>query len=150
MKPNKRFGRRGAALLVLGALSFVYGLAVFNAQPPPEPGSDAVVSQTIVLYSIMPWVWWAWCWVATGVLAIFQALLRRADRWAFTFLSFMWIIWTAALATGHIVEPGTRTYVAPLIYGVVVLLIYIVGGWPEPPDEVINIDLSDLDDDAEV
>jgi hypothetical protein len=89
---RKRVGRRGKALLLLGAGKVCFGLGVIAA-PPPQRGLD-------LLLRYGPLCAWALIWVAAGFVVFMSALLPIGrDRWGFIVACIPPLVWAVAYGT---------------------------------------------------
>lgn len=89
---RKRLGRRGRALMLLGAGKVCFGLGVIAA-PPPERGLD-------LLLRYAPLCVWAWVWVVAGAGVFLSAFLPIGrDRVGFMVACVPPLIWAVAYGT---------------------------------------------------
>lgn len=127
-------GRRGASLLVLGAVFGIYGvLLLLHAA---ENGVE-VPRTMAVIAAIAPLGTWGWAWIVAAALSAIQALLPTKDsRLSFSLLSFLSAVWAAGYIAGWVVmEPprDIRGWLSGGLWVSVLLLTLILSGWKEDP-----------------
>jgi hypothetical protein len=108
-------GRRGACLIAIGYLEFIYGLAMV-AEPNfrARPGID-------VATTVLPGVVWGYLWVIFGTLAILGAFLPTGyDRHGFRAAYPMPVIW----GTNYLVSVLLGEYANGWIAGLAVSSIW--------------------------
>lgn len=139
---SARYGRRGAWLIILGAVWFVFGLGVLLDPIPPRPG---------VLSDYLPaWVDAAGWWV-TGVVAVAAGLRGdREDWWGHVALyvmpavrlvsfAFSWLLWlgssvvAATFPDAHVLGWAPGWYAAS-VWLLVSLMLRLIADWPNPVD----------------
>lgn len=123
-------GRRGAFLLFLSILDFVYAWALHRQAAP----------QTIALLAPEVWVW---MWAAVGLVCLVSAFIRR-DRVAYSLAAALKCAWAGVSAyqwaEGRLPE-GWLSAVVWLAFSGTVL---IISSWPEarkliePPDPEVR------------
>ena len=129
-------GRRGAMLLLLGVLYVVIGSGVFS-----EPVIDE--GRYLLLHQYLPdWLRFG-LWATTGLIAVAFAFrpLGRSDApaWLALYLmpaerviSYIWAFADFYLPLGG---PGyERGWVGAALYSIVLGVVVICAGWPEPPE----------------
>lgn len=137
----KRFGQRGSCMLILGSIWMLFGLSIFLDPPVQHP---------FVFHEMLPsWVRGS-AWVLSGVVAVFCGIRGPAkdDTVGMTALMVMplirllsftasWLIYVA-LAGAHWLNPSIavggyeRGWYAAAVWGLIVTLLAIVAGWPNP------------------
>lgn len=129
-REDTRFGRRGAALVLFAFVSLVYGFAVAGSDPP-RPGLEPI-TRIVELPTL------AFCWIFSGVIAIALSILRRS--WlGYVVLMPMPIAWAGSYTVSFILqatgthEGSSTAWAGALVWGLLVGLLGIITGWPEPP-----------------
>jgi hypothetical protein len=91
---TRALGRRGVALLILGAGKVCFGIGVFAA-PQPDPRGLSLLTDYAPLHC------WAWVWVLCGAITFASAFLRIGrDRWGFVAALLPPALWGVAYAVG--------------------------------------------------
>lgn len=125
--PIAPFSRRSTALLVLSALSIVWGIGLVTSPPVGH-----VLTLYDVLFSIFTPLAWGCLWIAGGVFVGTVALLRHPkDRAAFGTVSTLFGTWAAGTAIDWLQTGYPRGWVLPVLLGLIALLILVIAGWPE-------------------
>lgn len=130
-KTTRRLGRRGASLLIYGAMWFISGLPLLVVTPPG-------------LIHIAELRLWAAGFVGSGALAILAAFRRspRADRFGFLSLTLvvtLWVVYVLTTWVLHITVGGVYG-VGPISAVVDILLLVKVNidaGWSEPIEPTV-------------
>lgn len=137
----RRFGYRGAALLILGITWILFGFSVLV-----QPGE----SRPWVFHELIPVPLRAALWVGAGLVAIVTGL-RGADRddtWGMVAVMVMplercvsfavsWLAYGVSLGA-HYMFPAVEVtgyghgWYGALIWLLVVTLVRLVAGWPNP------------------
>jgi hypothetical protein len=119
-------------LVLFAAVSLVYGFAVAGSEPS-RPGLELITGTVIKLG------FWAFCWIAAGVFAIALSILHRT--WiGYVLLMPMPMLWAGAYTAAFLLDlftdgQGTPTaWAGGLVWGLLVGLLVIIAGWPEPPE----------------
>lgn len=131
---QRRLGRRGMVLLLLGTLWVVQGIALRSA--PYVNDTDPTV-----LYEYLPVNLRCGLWVVSGIVAMTVAACfsPHRDRHGYTVLVVLPLERGFSLLWGWVMTffPGDGGY-APGLRGAatwfaVTVIVMIVAGWPEPP-----------------
>lgn len=122
-----RVGFRGATLLWLMLLDFVYGLSLLR--PAPEASQSASIRWVA---QILPLPAWGAAWSAMGVLLAVYAF-RRRDAAAFAVAVTWKVVWGLLFLIGWIVGAVDRGWVAAVVWLAFAGWASLVSRWPEPP-----------------
>lgn len=128
---TEALGRRGASLLIYGAMWLISGLPLLFVSPPG-------------LIHVAELKLWGAGFVGSGLLAILAAFRRspRADRFGFLALTSVITLWVVYVLTTwllHITVGGVYS-VGPISAIVNILLLVKVNidaGWSEPIEPVV-------------
>lgn len=127
---RQQVGRRGAFLLYLALLDLIYGFALAN------PTEQSVRNPTtIFLIGIMPLIIWAALWAVVGLACLFYAF-RRKDAIGYAAAMSIKAFWAIVFLLGWITGEVERGYLSAVIWGAFVVLLLIIAGWRENPEEV--------------
>ncbi|GAA4799482.1 hypothetical protein [Streptomyces ziwulingensis] len=124
----RKFGRRGAFLFSFGCLWTLYG---FGQLMEPLPDTSGIQ----LLLHIRPLDWWAWGWIACGILAIVASPLSQGRDW-FAFPALLLIVapWMCSyLVSWWPLGDNPRGWVTALIWAVAAVPVIVVAGWRESP-----------------
>lgn len=120
-----RLGRRGASLLILGALFTLYGLNLLNETTPSR--------LLQVLVDPLPLAFWGWAWIVAGVTAGVQAFTcSREAVWSFTSLAVVSWLWAAGFIAAWVRHDVPNGHIGTLLFASLAALIIVIAGWPEP------------------
>lgn len=142
-------GRRGAVLIVLGLVDFVYGWVRLIH---PGPGSPAPPDSLAQLLPFLPpteaVVAWGLAWWVTGVFCVVNAF-RLSDRWGFGMAMGIKVTWSAANLVAWI-EGVPNSAAATTVWVLAAWMVFVIAGWPEYPplDEVMAPPPEDGSDDG--
>ncbi|MGH3303259.1 MAG: hypothetical protein ACRDOK_16575 [Streptosporangiaceae bacterium] len=124
-------GRRGAFLLFLGLLDFVYAWALRLEDTP---------QQVIKPDFFLPWQALAIWWLATGVIATIGAFSQK-DVWAFFFAALLKGSWASASLALWLRGEQPDGWLPAAVWATLAGTILVVASWPEtPPPEGGRID----------
>lgn len=141
MKISDRFGYRGTCLIILGTIWILFGISTsIDAQPRHE----------LVLHEHLPPWLHTGAWIFTGALAVVAGLRgkHRDDTFGMTalmvlpmirMLSFLasWLVYLV-LSAWHWYDPAVevagyaRGWYSASVWALVVTLLVLVAGWPNP------------------
>lgn len=115
---KRRIGYRGAFLMFLVMLNFVYGYSLIT-DPPMH------------VNLLLPLNVWAWTWIVMGFILATGVFVKN-DRFQFglsaTFKSFWAVAWL-----GTWIDLGTpRAWINAVIWLSFAALVVVVSFWPEP------------------
>lgn len=123
---STRLGYRGAFLLILAFIDFIYGWVLAHPAPEQRQGSAYVWRD-----HIMPTEWWGAVWVAVGVVLVVNAFMHQ-DRIGYGFAIGLKIGWAfiAAISglTGNVQGAGSSV----AIWAGFAVLTIMESGRPEP------------------
>jgi hypothetical protein len=135
-----RVGRRGAILILIGAIWVVFGTTMLGDQidrfSRPGPGGAL---------QFLDMAWTGAMWLIGGAVAFVVGILHDRERVGthdavgFNALALppmlfvFFYAWSAAL---NLVGPdgNPRAWLGMIIQTAVVTMLLIIAGWPEPPD----------------
>lgn len=130
--PPRIVGRRGAVLLFLALLDFVYA---FSLCRPASP----LTAQTQFLVDVAPLDAFALAWAVVGILCLAGAFFRRRwpwfDVWPFLGAIMIKIFWAVMLGLAWMVAGVERGWVSAAVWLALAALVVALAGWPEPADE---------------
>lgn len=127
-------GRRGAFLLFLAILDFLFGYSILAAPSPP------VAAHAIDLF--LPAEAWAAAWMFVGAICLWQAFVKL-DRLAFALAATIKITWgTTMLLSWMLTNSDPRGWVTAVIFVSFGILTGIVSYWPE--HNSMGLDVSDF------
>lgn len=129
---GRRLSQRGAALLVLGAVDFIYAYGL--AYVPPETASSPTYTFLAVL---LPLPAWAGIWALVGAVCLVQAWSRR-DRFAYTLATALKVGWALLHLVAWIFGVLPRGYVLAAIWLLGAALVMILATVPRPGIEVAD------------
>lgn len=123
------FGRRGAFLLLFGAMWALAGYGRLSTVP-----SEQQLTGIQPLLAIAPYRTWAALWLVTGIAALVAAFLRKPGQDVFGFVALvipvsLWGISNLVLYSVAGYRPGLQ---AAAIFACMLTALIIVAGWPEP------------------
>lgn len=123
---RRRIGRRGAFLIFLAFLDFVYGY--YLVYPPPQ--APAITRY----FPVLPAEFWGGWWIATGVLCIAGAFMR-SDRIAYGMAATIKAAWGLRyIYLWYLHAP--LAWVSATIWMIFAGVILVIAGWPE---EIVNL-----------
>ena len=116
-KLRNRIGHRGAFLLFLALLDFLYGWSLLVV-PAPE------------LKHVLPFHVWGFIWIAGGVACLIGAFLRM-DRIPYGVAATVKAGWAMAWVKIWVFNDIPRAWVSVAIWAAFAGLVVIVSTWPE-------------------
>lgn len=131
-----RIGRRGAFMILIGAMMLVYGIGMVIV-----PGG-AIPAARMVLFSLLPYYVWEILFISTGLFALFEGLLKRRNNntLSLTLLSTLTATWATGYLVAAVISYSATTsrqgFLSALSWGFMTGVIHIVAGWPDygPPE----------------
>ncbi|GAA4560497.1 hypothetical protein [Planotetraspora kaengkrachanensis] len=120
-----RIGRRGASLLFVALLNFVYAVSLLTI-PPESRGSPGIA----FLELLLPLPMWAAIWGTVGLTCMVQALMLT-DRLAFAAASLLMVVWGTVYLLGWAVGEIPRGFVSAVIWLGFAGWLAIISGWRE-------------------
>lgn len=138
-----RFGRRGAVLTLLGSMWIFIGVGMVI---DPIRRFSRLDNGDNSALDFMDRPGWAMLWVVCGTFAAVAGFLRMRvrvmDELGFNSLLVPSLTWTATYAWSALTWLATqggfgreRAWAGALLYGVIVVVLLVVAGWPDPIDE---------------
>lgn len=123
-----RIGRRGAFLLFLALLDFIYSFSLLTP-------SQAARSQPTLLYlmHVGGLKLWALLWFAAGLACLISAF-RKKDSVGFAAAMFIKILWAILFLLGWLFAGVERGYLSTTIWGAFALILALIASWPEPSE----------------
>lgn len=121
-----RLGHRGAILLVLSVIDFLYGMSLI--WPTPELRSSA---GTVWREHYGPIGAWGAAWVVVGVIVLVFAF-RPRDAFGFATAIGWKIIWSATALASWVFGGVDRGWVTTIVWLTFAAMIAVVSDWPEP------------------
>jgi hypothetical protein len=115
----RRIGHRGAFLILLGLSFILYGLGIYQ-----WPDADRHVDL------FLPYLNWAYIWIATGGFAILFAFSKR-DKWAFAVTSLVSAWWALRWLHVWIVEHYSAALFPAGTWILISCIIVVVSTWPD-------------------
>lgn len=122
---RRRVGHRGACLLVLAVVDFVYGSILICDDPIPG---------TVVEYIGRNWPplpVWGTAWVVAGVILTVQAFMRDKTVGLTTAMAIK-VSWALAHLFSAF-DGAPRGYAGVVVWGLAVALVAIIASWQESP-----------------
>jgi nitrate reductase NapE component len=122
-----QIGRRGAFLLFLSVLDFIfaYGLAFPTARSAGNP-------TTMFLASILPLWAWGLAWALVGLSCLVFAF-RRKDRIGYAAAMSLKAFWAVLFLIGWLFAGVERGYLSTAIWGAFGFIVWLISGWQENP-----------------
>lgn len=118
-------GRRGAFLIFLAMLDWVYGLALLYPSP------QSLTNPTYVfLNRIFPLPVWASLWIIVGTLC-FAFAFRVNDAIGYAAAMFIKVLWGLTFLLGWIFAGVERGYLSAAIWLAFAGLLALVATWPD-------------------
>lgn len=128
-------GRRGVFLLLFGSVYLIYGAALLaeDANPALHDIFRFLAHHHLDLevYDGIPWI-------TAGIVAIITGVAHPKNEWfGFVSLYFVAGLWVVLNFLELIIDVfdgyDTRAWAGVIIWGLVVGVILLVSGWPDPP-----------------
>ena len=123
---SSRLGYRGAFLLFLAIIDFIYGW--FLAHPTPESRDT---SQFVWRDHIMPTQAWGGIWIGVGAALLISAFMRQ-DRIGYALALALKIGWAFVAVAGGLTGHVQGSWTAVAIWGGFAALTVLESGRPEP------------------
>lgn len=120
-----RVGYRGAVLLLLAMIDFVYGGTML-------PGVTSVSGTYRYADTILPLPLWGAGWVAVGVVCVVQALQSR-DYIAFAAAQLIKVMWATVGIAGWLTGQIPYGQLTSVIWVGAAGIVLVVSRWSEPP-----------------
>lgn len=137
---SSRLGYRGAFLLFLAIIDFVYGWFLIN--PAPE---QVKTSQFAWRDGIMPTEAWGVIWVTVGVAVLISAFMRQ-DRIGYALAIALKIGWAFVALVGGLTGHTQGAWTTVVIWGGFAALTILESGRAEP---VRSHEVTVMDEDSE-
>ncbi len=122
----KRIGRRGAFLLFLSLLDWVYAYGL--AFPTPRAISNPTYQ---FLSSTLPLQVWGALWAIVGTLC-FVFAFRQHDAPGYAAAMFIKVLWALVFLLGWAFADVERGYLSTAIWGAFAAVLALIATWPEP------------------
>jgi len=120
-----KVGRRGAFLLFLALLDFVYAFALYF------PGAAAITPIYLYLSNTAPLEVFATLWAIVGVLCSIYAF-RKEDAPAFAAAIFIKASWAVIFLLGWLFADVDRGYLTGAVWGAFAAVVGLISTWPDP------------------
>lgn len=121
-------GRRGAFLLFLALLDFIYAFSLLT------PSMEAKATPTLAFLAGVGGLWlWAILWGTVGFICLVTAFLKK-DAVGFGAAMFIKILWALLFLMGWLFADVERGYLSTTIWGSFALILSLVASWPEPSE----------------
>lgn len=121
-----KIGRRGAFLLFLSLLDFVYSFGLFNPTPQSLKNPTYIFLQTALGLKF-----WGSLWLITGFICLIFAF-RKKDAYGFAAAMFIKILWALLFLLGWLFAGVERGYLSTAIWGGFAATLALIASWPEP------------------
>lgn len=139
----RRLGRRGTALVILGALWIGYGWTLIGQQRITIPGADVYLWHQLIPQELR-----GYGWGLSGIVGMVFAGRRQGhDRYGFTALVIPPLVHVGSYLSAGVTflvtagEAGYRLGLASaLVWTSVVALIMLIAGWDEPGSTIPSLD----------
>ena len=125
---KKRVGRRGAILLTLAAIDFVYGWFFF------DPKIHTLLEQAPIyrgLKDFMPLYLWAVAWWVAGLFCLVYAF-KLKDAVGFAAAIVIKMAWAIGLFAAWLIWDATYAWAQAALWVSICSGVIITAGWPEP------------------
>jgi hypothetical protein len=132
----RSLGRRGAVLLLFGALFVTIGVGYFMSYT--NHGAQKYVEQPIGLaLAIAPLWFWGFCFIGIGLVGVLNAWWPPGKEiWGFSLLSGFCLAWAAVhFVSWTIYDTAERAWVNGAMFLLAATLLQLIAGWPEVADE---------------
>jgi hypothetical protein len=116
-------GRRGAFLLFLATLDFVYAWAL-RLQVTPQQSHGPHLN-----YLLPVWVW-GWIWFTTGLIVLGGAFARN-DVWAFVCASLIKTAWAGLSFTLWVRGLQPNGWLSAVVWLAFAATVLLISSWPE-------------------
>ena len=117
----KLVGYRGAVLLFLAILDFLYGYSLIADPSVPLLHINLVIPLHV----------WFYVWIGIGVFLL-TGVLTKYDRIHFALAVFLKSAWASAWLYVFIFQHFPRAWISVIIWATFAILIIIISFWPEP------------------
>jgi hypothetical protein len=121
-----RVGRRGAFLLFLAILDWIYAYAL--AFPTPVAIKSPTYTFLATTFSLPVW---ASVWAIVGTIC-FVFAFRERDAPGYAAAMFLKILWAVTFLLGWIFADVERGYLSTAIWGAFAAVLALISTWPEP------------------
>jgi hypothetical protein len=128
-------GRRGAALLLFATIFGTYG-SFLHTLPGPSPLGLELLTGIVSLNALS--AAWIVCAAIAAVAAFIQVsivqglafggLMSMPLAWSVSYM-WSWVTWLATNGTAG----SERGWAGGLVWSLLVGLLFLIAGWPEPP-----------------
>jgi hypothetical protein len=123
---SQRIGRRGAFLLFLSLLDWVYAYGL--AFPTPRASSNPTYQ---FLASTLPLEAWGALWAIVGTLCFVFAFMQQ-DAPGYAAAMFIKVLWALVFLLGWAFADVERGYLSTAIWGAFAAVLSLIATWPEP------------------
>jgi hypothetical protein len=126
-----RVGRRGAYLLFLALLDFIYAYALFV----PTPRAMATPTYTFLaqMFPLEPHfvlMLWGMAWAAVGFVCLVTAFSAQ-DAIGYAVAIFLKILWASIFLLGWLFADVERGYLSTAIWGAFAAVTGLISTWPD-------------------
>jgi hypothetical protein len=118
---KSRVGHRGAFLLFLAVLDFLYGYSLITV-------TRAALGRYTMLIPVQAW---GWGWISVGVVLLAGAVVKW-DLFAFVTSAMFKFAWMSLWVQLWLVQGYPDGWISVTIWGSFAAVVLVVASWPEP------------------
>lgn len=122
-------GRRGGFFLIIGTVFALIGVANIGTR---SSMSATQLENLTVLTKVLPLETWYFVWGLVGATCIASAFWKKLEPLASGAASFISMTWCLGYVAAYIQGLGHRAWSGAMTYLLIVLLVQLINGWPEP------------------
>lgn len=136
-------GRRSIFLILFGIVFLIFGVTLLG-HPTDAPQSLPHIRQHTPLW-IQEGI--SIPWSLAGCIALVTGLTRPKHEWyGFTALYLMAGFWSSLYVIECLIGGWPRAVAGVLVWGLVVGVILLIAGWPDPDQGLIDAERSHIDE----